>query len=152
MADNSTLNDIQVETLSELKVEVAVLKQEVGFINRLFSRIEDVIDKIDTQHTTLLDKTTKIEYNLFSTKDELEDLYKILEDSEKNISSRINAIEKLLTDDINSMNKTLTDRVDKNEAKTVDLLQYKWLLWGGGVVVLWILSNIDMLKKIFLIK
>jgi DNA anti-recombination protein RmuC len=152
MADNSTLNDIKVETLSELKVEVAVLKQEVGFINRLFSRIEDVIDKIDTQHTTVLDKTTKIEYNLLSTKDELEDLYKILEDSEKNISSRINAIEKLLTDEINSMNKTLTDRVDRNEAKTVDLLQYKWLLWGGGVVVLWILSNIDMLKKIFLIK
>jgi hypothetical protein len=50
------------------------------------------------------------------------------------------------------MNKTLTDRVDKNEAKTVDLLQYKWLLWGGGVAVLWIFSNIDMLKKLFVIK
>jgi hypothetical protein len=62
MADNSTLHDVKVETLSELKVEVAVLKQEVGFINRLFSRIEDVIDKIDTQHTAVLDKTTKIEY------------------------------------------------------------------------------------------
>lgn len=152
MADNSTLHDVKVETLSELKVEVAVLKQEVSFINRLFSRIEDVIDKIDTQHTAVLDKTTKIEYNLLSTKDELEDLYKILEDSEKNISSRINAIEKLLTDEINSMNKTLTERVDKADAKTGDLLQYKWLVWGGGVVVLWLVSNIELVKKIFLIK
>ena len=152
MADNSTLHDVKVETLSELKVEVAVLKQEVGFINRLFSRIEDVIDKIDTQHTTVLDKTTKIEYNLLSTKSELEDLYKILEDSEKNISNRINAIEKLLTEEINSMSKTLTDRVDKTEAKTVDLLQYKWLLWGGGAVILWLASHIELAQKLFAIK
>lgn len=152
MAEYSTLNDVKVETLSELKVEVAVLKQEVGFINRLFSRIEDVIDKIDGQHTTVLDKTTKIEYNLLNTKSELEDLRKTLDDSEKNISSRINAIEKLLTDEINSLNNTLTDRVNKNEAKTVDLLQYKWLLWGGGAVVLWVFSNIDIFKKLFLIK
>ena len=152
MADNSTLHDVKVETLSELKVEVAVLKQEVGFINRLFSRIEDVIDKIDTQHTTVLDKTTKIEYNLLSTKNELEDLYKILEDSEKNISSRINAIEKLLTEEINSMNKTLTDRVDKNEAKTGDLIQYKWLLWGGGAVILWLVSHMELAQKLFAIK
>ena len=152
MAEYSTLNDVKVETLSELKVEVAVLKQEVGFINRLFGRIEDVIDKIDGQHTTILDKTTKIEYNLLNTKSELEDLRKTLDDSEKNISSRINAIEKLLTDEINSLNNTLTDRVNKNEAKTVDLLQYKWLLWGGGAVVLWVFSNIDIFKKLFLIK
>lgn len=152
MAEYSTLNDVKVETLSELKVEVAVLKQEVGFINRLFGRIEDVIDKIDGQHTTVLDKTTKIEYNLLNTKSELEDLRKTLDDSEKNISSRINAIEKLLTDEINSLNNTLTDRVNKNEAKTVDLLQYKWLLWGGGAVVLWVFSNIDIFKKLFLIK
>jgi len=152
MAEYSTLNDVKVEALSELKVEVAVLKQEVGFINRLFGRIEDVIDKIDAQHSTVLDKTTKIEYNLLNTKSELEDLRKTLDDSEKNISSRINAIEKLLTDEINSLNSTLTDRVNKNEAKTVDLLQYKWLLWGGGAVVLWGISNIDILKKLFLIK
>jgi chromosome segregation ATPase len=147
-----TLHDVKVETLSELKVEVAVLKQEVSFINRLFTRIEDVIDKIDNQHAVVLDKTAKIEFNLINTKDELSDLYKILETSEKNISSRINSIEKLLSDEINSINKNLSTRVEKNEKTTNDLMQSKWLLWGGAGVAMWLISNIELIKKLFSIK
>lgn len=140
------------QTLADLRVEVAVLKQEVSFINKLFDRIENVIGKIDTQHDSLLDKTAKIEFNLLSTKDELSELYTTLEETEKGITARINSIEKLLSDELDALNKNLTTRVEKNEEKTGDLLKSKWLLFGGATVVLWVFSNMETLKKLFAIK
>ena len=138
-------------TLSDLRVEVAVLKQEVSFINKLFEKLDSVIEKIDSQHDSLIDKTTKIEANLIYTKEELSELYKSLEQTEKGISERINAIEKLLSAEIYNLNHDLGDRISKQENKTADLFQVKWLLWGGGAVVLWAISNFDTVKKTFMI-
>jgi hypothetical protein len=138
-------------TLSDLRVEVAVLKQEVSFINKLFEKLDAVIEKIDSQHDSLIDKTTKIEANLVYTKEELSELYSSLEQTEKGISDRINTIEKLLSDDINSLNVNLSNRISKQEDKTGDLVNTKWLLWGGGTAVLWIVSNLEFVKKVFVI-
>jgi hypothetical protein len=138
-------------TLSDLRVEVAVLKQEVSFINKLFEKLDSVIEKIDSQHDSLIDKTTKIEANLIYTKEELSELYSSLEQTEKSISGRITTIENLLSNEISNMNKTFNDRLEKQENKTGDLLQVKWLLWGGGAVVLWIVSNLETVKALFVV-
>jgi hypothetical protein len=138
-------------TLSDLRVEVAVLKQEVSFINKLFEKLDSVIEKIDSQHDSLIDKTTKIEANLIYTKEELSELYSSLEQTEKGISNRISAIEKLLSEEITNLNQDLTDRIVKQENKTGELLQIKWLVWGGGAVILWLLSNSELVKKILMI-
>lgn len=138
-------------TLSDLRVEVAVLKREVSFINKLFDKLDAVIEKIDSQHDSLLDKTTKIEANLIYTKEELSELYSSLEQTEKGISDRINTIEKMLTGEIENLNCNLGERITKQEEKTGDLLQAKWLLWGGGAVVLWVVSNLEFVKKTFMI-
>jgi hypothetical protein len=138
-------------TLSDLRVEVAVLKQEVSFINKLFEKLDAVIEKIDSQHDSLIDKTTKIEANLVYTKEELSELYSALEQTERGISDRINSIDKILTDELNNFNKDLGDRISKQEEKTGSLLQTKWLLWGGGTVILWMFSNLEIVKKIFMI-
>ena len=61
-ADNTILTDI--------KVEIAMLKQEVSFINKLFERMEILIQKVDNQYETLVDKTSKIDYNFAGTTDE----------------------------------------------------------------------------------
>lgn len=139
------------ETVS-LETQVAVLKQEVEFINRLFTRLEMVINKIDSQHDSLLSDTSKIQYNLTDTKQELEELYVKIEDSNKTINSKIEALELRLNKEIENLNKSLTNRVEKNETTVADLLKSKWLVWGGGFVAVWVVSNIDLLKKIFSVK
>ena len=138
-------------TISDLRIEVAVLKQEVSFINKLFEKLDSVIGKIDSQHDSLIDKTTKIEANLIYTKEELSELYVSLEQTEKGISDRINAIEKLLSSEIYNLNHDLGDRIAKQEEKTSELFQTKWLLWGGATVVLWAISNFETVKKAFML-
>lgn len=134
-ADNSML--------TEIKVEVAMLKQEVSFINKLFDRMEVLIGKVDTQYETLVDKTSKIESNLSYTKEELTELYDLLTQTEKEIHQKIEAVEKALIKDIDDSNT----KIDKLQEETGDLSQSKWMMLGGSGVILWLLSHTDFVKK-----
>lgn len=138
----------QAETamLTDIKIEVAMLKQEVSFINKLFERMEVLIEKVDTQYETLVDKTSKIESNLSYTKEELQELYQLLTQTERTINDKIDSVEKALNKDIDQDKL----RLNALEEKTEDLLQSKWTIAGATGVVLWIISNIDFVKKIFI--
>ena len=136
-ADNTILTDI--------KVEIAMLKQEVSFINKLFERMEVLIQKVDNQYETLVDKTSKIDYNFAGTKGELEDLYEMLTATEKQINQKIDSIEKSLEQKID----TTQLRITTLEAETGSLLESKWKILGGGAVIMWIISNLEFIKKIF---
>lgn len=140
------------DSLSELKVEVAVLRQEITFINRLFERLEGVIDTIDEQHDTLLTKTTETNTNLVNTKEELSDLYDTLKKTETDFTTKINNLEHNLRSHINAINANLSTRIEKVETNSNDFTKSKWILFGGAGVVLWLFSNIELVKKIFFIK
>ena len=145
MADNQLENSI----IMDLKVEVAMLKKEVSFINKLFEKMDVVINKIDSQYDILIDKTTKVESNLSFTKEELSNLYTSLEKTEKEISERINSIERLLSEEIKTINNDLTARLDKQEEITNGLGNIKIIIFGVVAVITFISTNLDFIKKIF---
>lgn len=139
----------QLQNLTDLRVEVAMLKQEVSFINKLFGKMDDLINKIDSQHDILLDKTTKIESNLFYTKEELSELYSSIEIGEKKINDRIQAIENLVSARIDSVNSTLSKRLDYQEKETSDMKGK--IMMGSCIVAIlaFIFTNYDNIKKVF---
>jgi chromosome segregation ATPase len=135
--------------LMDLKVEIAMLKQEVTFINKLFDKMDTVINKIDSQHDILVDKTTKIESNLSFTKEELTELYVSLEKSEKELRERINSIEKLISQEIKTLDTVIDKRISNIENKTVNLVETKWITVGILAAITWLISNQDLIIKIF---
>jgi len=137
------MTDSEGSMLTEIKVEVAMLKQEVSFINRLFDRMEVLIDKVDTQYEALVDKTSRIESNFSHTKDELEELYELLTQTEQRIREKIDSVENTLNNDIEEM----SERVDVLEVDSKDLLKNRWMLAGGISAVLWIVSQLDSVKS-----
>jgi chromosome segregation ATPase len=135
--------------MMDLKVEVAMLKKEVGFINKLFERVDVVINKIDSQHDLLIDKTSKIDSNLSFTKEELTNLCSSLEKTEKELAERILSIERLLSDEIKTINTELTSRLDKQEELTGNLTNLKMMVIGIVAFIGWIATNFDFIKKLF---
>jgi len=144
MAENQLENSI----IMDLKVEVAMLKKEVSFINKLFEKMDVVINKIDSQHDILIDKTTKVESTLSFTKEELVNLYTSFEQTEKEISERINSIERLLTEEIKTINHDLSVRLDKQEKITGNLSNIKMMALGMIALVTWLASNLDFIKNV----
>ena len=144
MAENQLENSI----IMDLKVEVAMLKKEVSFINKLFEKMDVVINKIDSQHDILIDKTTKVESTLSFTKEEFVSLYTSFEQTEKEISERINSIERLLTEEIKTINHDLSVRLDKQEKITGNLSNIKMMALGMIALVTWLASNLDFIKNV----
>lgn len=139
----------QLQNLTDLRVEVAMLKQEVSFINKLFGKMDDLINKIDSHHDILIDKTTKIESRLSYTKEELAELYNSIESSEKMINDRIQSIENLVSIKIDSVNSNLSKRLDYQEKETSEIKGK--IMMGSGVVAIlaFIFTNYDNIKKAF---
>ena len=133
----------------DLKVEVAMLKKEVSFINILFEKMDVVITKIDTQHDLLIDKTSRVESTMSFTKEELSNLYLAIEKTEREISDRINSIERLLSAEIKSNNIELSDRLEKQEEITSGLGNIKIIIFGVLAAVTFISTNIEFIKKLF---
>jgi len=133
----------------DLKVEVAMLKKEVSFINILFEKMDVVINKIDAQHDLLIDKTTRADTAILFTKEELATLYTAIEKSEKDIAERINSIEKLLSDEMQLINTDLTSRLDKQEIVTSGLSNIKVIIFGAFAAITFIATNLDTIKKLF---
>ena len=133
----------------DLKVEVAMLKKEVSFINILFEKMDVVITKIDAQHDLLIDKTSRVESTMSFTKEELANLYLSIEKTEREISDRILSIERLLSAEIKSNNIELSDRLERQEEITSGLGNIKIIIFGVLAVVTFISTNIEFIKKIF---
>lgn len=135
--------------ITNLKVEVAILKQEVSFINKLFDKMDSLITKIDSQHGILVDKTTKIESNLSFTKEELSDLYSSLEKTERGITERINSIERLLSKEIETIQDKVDQKFKSHDASIFSLTEVKSIAVAGVVVIGWVLSHLDTVKSFF---
>ena len=133
----------------DLKVEVAMLKKEVSFINILFEKMDVVITKIDAQHDLLIDKTSRVESTTSFTKEELANLYLSIEKTEREISDRILSIERLLSAEIKSNNIELSDRLERQEEITSGLGNIKIIIFGVLAVVTFISTNIEFIKKLF---
>ena len=144
-----TEKQLENSIISDLKIEVALLKNEVCFINKLFEKMDVLITKIDSQHDILVDKAIKAETTLSFTKEEIEGLYLSLEKSEKEISDRISTIEKLLNQEINNLNVELSSRLNKQEIETSNLNKTKMIGFGILLVLGWIFSNFVSIKKLF---
>ena len=133
----------------DLKVEVAMLKKEVSFINILFEKMDVVITKIDAQHDLLIDKTSRVESTTSFTKEELANLYLSIEKTEREISDRILSIERLLSAEIKSNNIELSDRLERQEEITSGLGNIKIIIFVVLAVVTFISTNIEFIKKLF---
>jgi hypothetical protein len=141
-------NQLETSIISDLKVEVAMLKNEVSFINKLFEKMDILINKIDSQHDILVDKATKTESNLSFTREELAGLAASLEKTEKEISQRINSIENLLSAEIKTVNTKLSARIDKQEKFAVSLKYTKMVITGIVLLIGWAISNIEEIKSL----
>jgi len=136
------------DDLSEIKVDVGVLKTQVLTLSALCNKMDQVIEKLVDQH----DRHLAGVYNDMD-KRRLE-----TEDDIREIHNRIDAVldkmsdsnEKIM-DEFKSLRTEMTEHNKKEKESLDKLLQWKWTVAGGIVVISWLIShsNFDILLKAF---
>jgi hypothetical protein len=128
---------------TQLKVDVGVLKEQVNTLTILCGKMDTVIEKLVEQQ----DRDTSTLYKVME-KRRLE-----TEASVKEIHNRIDTvIDKVQTSELRLLNEIKELRIEMtnhnvHEKESLDkLLQWKWMVAGGIVVISWVISHVDVVS------
>jgi hypothetical protein len=85
------------------------------------------------------------------TVSDIKELHSRITTTDRNLSDKIELTERRIMDEIKSLRDHITEHNQKEDDELKSLMQWKWMVAGGVIVVAWIISNIklDYLVKFF---
>jgi len=127
----------------DLEIKVSLLGKDVEQTDRICEKLSESIAKIQelsvntmqmiTIHEQRHEQHDKVETNL---KDDIRDLHERMDQVERHISERIDALRNDLLD------HKKEDNVVGNTLKEID--RYKWMILGAAIAVGWIIGNVNL--------
>jgi DNA anti-recombination protein RmuC len=132
------------EDITGLKIEVATLKQQISAITSLCGKMDSVIDKILDQHerhvteiySDMEERRGQTNIDIDKLHNRMDHIIEKLQSSEMNISTKIIAMKEQFTNE-------MRDHLDYEEKALKKILEWKYLLMGGIIVIVWLLSRLD---------
>jgi hypothetical protein len=134
------------EEISNIKVDVGVLKTQVLTLTMLCNKMDQVIEKLVDQHDRHLNKVYDTMDNQRKEKDK--DIAEIHERIDT-VLDKVQHSELRIMDEIKGLKQTMTDHVEASKNQYEKLNQWKWTLAGGIIVITWLIShsNFDTILK-----
>jgi hypothetical protein len=135
-----------------LKVEVGILKEKVNTIADLCEKMDRVIEKLADNNTNMVNQIYKdMDKRKEDTVSDIKELHSRITTTDRNLSDKIELTERRIMDEIKSLRDHITEHNTKEDDDLKSLMQWKWMVAGGVVVVAWIISNINLefLAKFF---
>jgi len=132
MADNGT---------TDIRVELATLKQELENVNSIQGRLDTAIDKL-TDVSTSIKSMLAVHEEKIQRQEQIDDIiFKKLKDRDsevdevfRDLQREMDQVEKRLLNEIRSLRNDISGRVGVLE-------KYRWIILGGFIAIGWILSK-----------
>ena len=134
------------EDLSEIKVDVGVLKTQVLTLSALCNKMDQVIEKLVDQHDRHINGVySQMDKRRLETEADITELHERIDtvlDKMEISNNKIMEEFKLLRSEMSEHNRKEKESLDR-------LLQWKWTVAGGILVLAWLIShaNLDTLFK-----
>jgi hypothetical protein len=126
------------EEISNIKVDVGVLKTQVLTLTMLCNKMDQVIEKLVDQHDRHLNKVYDTMDNQRKEKDK--DIAEIHERIDT-VLDKVQHSELRIMDEIKGLKQTMTDHVEASKNQYEKLNQWKWTIAGGIIVITWLISH-----------
>lgn len=136
------------DDITDLKVDVGILKTQIVTITSLCTKMDLVIDKLVTQQEKY---TTQIYQEMESRRAEKNTEIKEIHDRIDTVIDKVQITELRIMDEIKELRAEI-NRHNSTEKEALDKLnQWKWMIAGGIVALSWLIShiNFDTIVKIF---
>ena len=126
-----------------LKVEVGVLKEKVNTLVDLCEKMDRVIEKLSDNNSSVVNQIYKdMDKRKEDTVNDIKELHSRITTTDRNLSDKIELTERRIMDEIKSLRDHITEHNQKEDDDLKSLMQWKWMVAGGVVVVAWIISNV----------
>ena len=134
------------DDLSEIRVDVGVLKTQVLTLSALCNKMDQVIEKLVDQHDRHI---TGVYNDMDKRRLETEADIKDIHDRIDTVLAKMEVSNTKIMDEFKALRSEMTEHNKKEKESLDKLLQWKWMVAGGIVVMSWLIShaNFDILLK-----
>jgi len=141
MPSNNEMIDVQVD--------IGVLKTQVLTLSALCNKMDIVIEKLVDQHDRHIAKVyADMDQRRIETDKDIKEIHERID----TVLDKMQDSNEKIMDEFKSLRKDMSDH-NKNEKESLDkLLQWKWMLAGGIVVLSYLISHVNLDTIIHLAK
>jgi Mg2+ and Co2+ transporter CorA len=130
-----------------IKIDIGVLKSQVATLTSLCGKMDTIIEKLVDQHDRHI---AKVYIDMESRRRETDADIKEIHDRIDVVLDKMQASELRIMDEIKNLRGIIQNH-QTSERKQLDaILQWKWFITGGVLVLSWLLShvNADIITKL----
>ena len=130
----------------DIKVDVGVLKTQVLTLSALCNKMDVIIQKLVDQHDRHI---TKVYTDMDNRRLETDADIKEIHDRIDTVLDKVQASELRIMEEIKGLHKCVTEHNNAEKEQLDKLLQWKWTIVGGIIVISWLIShgNLDTIMK-----
>jgi len=130
----------------DLRVDVGVLKTQVLTLSAICNKLDAVIEKLVEQHDRHI---AKVYTDMDKRRVEVDADVREIHDRIDTVLDKMQSSELRIMEEIKGLRKCVTDHNTAEKEQLDKLLQWKWTIVGGIVVISWLIShgNIDTIIK-----
>lgn len=129
MADSDLIND------------VGILKGQVAALSLIASKMDVIIDKLVDQHDRHIAKVySDMENRRLETEGDIKEIH----DRIDMVLDKVQTTEKSILSKIEDLRSCITNHNSKEKEQLDKILQWKWTVAGGILVVAWLISHVNL--------
>ena len=134
------------DELSEIKVDVGVLKTQVLTLSSICNKLDQVIEKLVEQHDRHI---SKVYDDMNSNRKEKDADISEIHQRIDTVLDKVEQSERIIMQEIKGLKETMADHVEASRNQYDRLNQWKWTIAGGIIVITWLIShsNFDTILK-----
>ena len=136
----------------ELKVDVEVLKNQVLTITQLCGKMDSVIEKLVDNHDRMVNQIyTDMEKRKADTNADIKELHSRITTISREVADKVELTERRIMEEIKSLREEIEKHNKREDEDLKKILQWKWMVAGGVIVLAWVISNVNLtaLSKLF---
>lgn len=138
-------------TITELRVDVEVLKKDVDVITSLCEKMDRVIEKLVHHQDVLINQIyNDMDKRKTDTNADIKDLDNRISTVNSDLTRKLELTQDKIMDEIKSLRAEIQEHNKKEDSEIEKILKWKWTIAGGIVVMSWVISHIDIVAKILL--
>lgn len=136
------------DDLTQVKVDVGVLKSQTATLTTLCEKMDRVIEKIVSQQEKYISQVyDDMEKRRQEKNEELKEVNKRID----TVIDKVELTERRIMDEIRDLRQQITKNNEKEEQAIHKLNEWKWTIAGGIIVISWLISHVDFdtIAKLF---
>ena len=130
---------------TELKVDVEVLKRDVDTLTKLCEKMETVIEKLVDHQGVLIGQIYKdMDKREDDTNEDIKELHSRITTTSRELSDKVESTERKIMEQIEKLSLQIQAHNAKEESELEKILQWKWSIVGGILVISWLTSHVGL--------